>query len=118
MIVVPMAAQLTSDWNEVPCPVPGARAFRCLNGLMVVISVKRERDGQLWKHVSLSRQERVPTYRDLTYVKRVFVGPDHKAIMVLPAEEEHVNMHPNCLHLFQCLDRDPLPDFRDDGGGL
>jgi hypothetical protein len=22
-----------------------------------------------------------------------------------------VNIHPNCLHLFVCVDNDPLPDF-------
>jgi hypothetical protein len=46
----------------------------------------------------------------------MFVGSARKAVMVLPAEEEHVNIHPFCLHLYSPLDRDPLPDFRMNGG--
>jgi hypothetical protein len=68
-------------------------------------------DGKWWYHVSVSHRKRIITYDELTYVKRHWVGDDHKAIMVLPEKSKHVNIHPNCLHLFCCLDGDPLPDF-------
>lgn len=68
-------------------------------------------DGKDWLHVSISRRTTMPTYADLVYVKRHWVGEDRHAVMVLPPASEHVNLHPNCLHLFCCLDGHPLPEF-------
>jgi hypothetical protein len=82
------------------------------NGLAVIASVGLESDGQRWLHVSLSRKSRLPSYDDITLVKRLFVGKDRKAIMILPAENEHINIHPYCLHLWSPLEKDYLPDFR------
>jgi len=59
----------------------------------------------------MSHQKRITNYEELTYLKRHWAGDDRKCIMVLPAKKEHVNIHPNVLHLFCCLDEDPLPDF-------
>jgi len=75
-------------------------------------------DGSLWLHVSISRADEIPSYADLTEVKRVLLGPHRKAIMVLPAEAEHYNLHPYCLHLYSPIDSDPLPDFRTAEGKL
>jgi len=80
-------------------------------GLMVFVSIDRKDDGKRWLHVSYSRQHVIPTYKDTVYVKRHFVGENRKAVMVFPAKENHVNVHPNCLHLWSCLDADPLPEF-------
>lgn len=57
--------------------------------MRVIISYAKYDDGRLWYHVSVSHRKRMITYDELVYVKR----------------------HPNCLHLFCCLDGDPLPDF-------
>ncbi len=89
--------------------------YEDVSGLRVLFSVSRERDGKAWMHVSCSRMDKLPSWKDLIHVKRVFVGPQRKAIQVLPAEDEHVNIHPYCLHLWACLGDDPLPDFRKDG---
>ena len=86
-------------------------AYRHANGLRVIWSAAREADGRIWLHVSLSRADRMPTYRDLKHVKVAFIGNQRKAIMVIPEQREHVNLHPFCLHLFSCLEEDPLPDF-------
>lgn len=84
-------------------------------GLIVLFTAIREDDGRRWVHVSVSRRSRVPDYDDLCDVKRIFIGADRKAIQIFPARVEHVNVHPNCLHLWACLDGDPLPDFRKHG---
>jgi hypothetical protein len=78
---------------------------------MVIVSVFRELDNKMWIHASMSHPHRLPSYDELKYLKRHFVGTARKAIQVFPAESEHVNLHPNCLHLFSCIDEDPLPDF-------
>jgi len=79
--------------------------------LKVIASFMRYGDGRMWLHVSMSHPRRMPTYEELTYLKRHWFGDDRKCVMVLPPREEHVNIHPNCLHLYSCMDGDPLPDF-------
>lgn len=66
---------------------------------------------QLWLHVSVSQVSRLPTYEELTEVKRRFIGEGRKAVMVFPEADMHVNDHDRCLHLFCCLSTDPLPEF-------
>jgi hypothetical protein len=84
----------------------------------VIISWAHFPDNKRWLHVSLSHKDRIPTYEELCEVKARFVGEDKKAIMVFPTAENHVNIHPNCLHLWHCLDEDPLPEFSDVVGGV
>ncbi len=69
--------------------------------------------GELWAHLSVSAQTpaRLPTWDELGWCKRYFLG-DRKAIQVLPPKAEYVNIHPHVLNLYAPLDRDPLPDFR------
>lgn len=70
-------------------------------------------EGELWAHLSVSAQApaRLPTWDELGWCKRYFLG-DRKAIQVLPPKAEYVNIHPHVLNLYAPLDRDPLPDFR------
>jgi hypothetical protein len=70
------------------------------------------RDEKRWLHVSMSRRDRMPSYDEMCEVKRLFIGEDTQAIQLFPRKSEHVNLHPNCLHLWACLDGDGLPDFR------
>lgn len=88
------------------------------NGMTINRSISREKDGKLWIHVSFSRRSRIPDYDDITRVKRDFIGDDKKAVMVFPALSEHVNIHPYCLHLWNCVDEDPLPDFTQGTGSI
>lgn len=79
--------------------------------MRVIASVTTEQDGRKWLHLSMSHRNRVPTYDELTYMKRHWAGDDRKCIMVLPEKSEYININPYVLHLFCCLDGDPLPDF-------
>lgn len=69
--------------------------------------------GELWAHLSVSAQAptRLPTWDELGWCKRYFLG-DRKAVQVFPVKAEYVNIHPHVLNLYAPLDRDPLPDFR------
>ena len=80
------------------------------NGLLVLASAGIMRDGREWLHVSFSRKSRLPSYDDLQLVKREFIGNDKKAIMVFPEQENYVNIHPNCLHLWYSAEN-PIPEF-------
>lgn len=80
------------------------------NGLRVMASAATYDDGNVWLHVSLSRKDRMPNYSDLVFVKQNFIGLDKKAVMVLPGQKYHVNMHKFCLHLFYSAEN-KLPEF-------
>lgn len=86
-------------------------------GLRVMLGGQTEEDGKKWLHLSVSRANRVPSYDDLTKVKRMFFGEEAKAIFIFAPESEHINIHPFVLHLWHCLDGDTLPDFRKEAPG-
>lgn len=68
---------------------------------------------QHWLHLSLSAPDRLPSYDDLVRAKEDFLRPDVRAIQIFPPRSEHVNLHPNCLHLWaELFQQDGLPDFR------
>lgn len=90
-------------------------AYRCINGLLVIQSWEMH-DGKEWMHTSFSRKSRMPDYHDMKWVKDNFIGTDERAIMILPEESKHVNIHPYCLHFF--TGDDGLPDFTCGSGSL
>jgi hypothetical protein len=102
---------LPAMWIRQPDYGPAA-VFKSLDGLAVLISAKRERDSKRWLHVSASRQNRIPSWEDLREIKLLFIGAEKLAVQVLPRQSEYVNVNPCVLHLWHCLDGDPVPDFR------
>lgn len=84
-------------------------------GLLVICTATRERDGKRWLHASMSRRARLPSYEDMCLVKDVFVGRERLALQVFARSSQHVNINPFVLHLWSCLDGDPVPDFRHEG---
>lgn len=101
---------LPIGWKKAANRQDGA-AYRNDLGLYVIIS-GIEIDNKRWIHVSVSRKSRLPSWDDLKIVKNLFIGLEEKALQVLPAHSEYFNLHPYCLHLWHCLDGDPIPDFR------
>lgn len=80
--------------------------------LLVIWSIACEDDDRLWLHVSVSRSNRLPSYSDMTRIKALFVGDERAAYTVMPAASKHVNIHPNCLHLWAVAEgEEPMPDF-------
>lgn len=82
------------------------------NGLQVMASVGTY-NGVEWLHVSFSRKNRIPDYKDIQLVLKHFFG-NKKAVMVFPEEENYVNINKNCLHLFYSS-KNPLPEFSSGG---
>lgn len=89
-----------------------------LLGLRVGLSIATEQDGRDWVHLSCSHRMRIPTWPELVEAKEIFIGKDRKAIQILPARAEWVNINPRVLHLFHCIDGDTLPDFTRGSGSL
>lgn len=77
----------------------------------VIMSITKELDGRRWLHASLSARTIDDAYDKLALLKRVWIGEGRTALQVFPPKAKHVNVHPNCLHLWACLDGDVTPDF-------
>ena len=99
-------------------PTDGALGYRRPDGLLVLVTLDLTSDGGRWLHVSFSRANELPSWADVGEVKGAFVGPDRVAVQVFPRANEHVNLHPWCLHLWCRLDADAVPDLRPVVGGL
>lgn len=58
-------------------------------------------DGEGWEHVSVSMPRRTPSWEEMCFIKSIFWDSDDVVIQYHPAEEEYVNFHPHCLHLWR-----------------
>ncbi len=54
-----------------------------------------------WDHVSVSRGDRCPTWREMEFIKRRFFKPDETAMQLHVPPQDHINTHPFCLHLWR-----------------
>ncbi len=54
-----------------------------------------------WDHVSVSFKNRTPTWDEMVEVKNMFFRKDETVIQFHPKEEERINLHPHCLHLWK-----------------
>lgn len=81
--------------------------------LTVIESVAVRSDGKRWLHVSVAKPNRKnPTYDDVQYIRKLFIGEDRESYMVFPPKDRYVDINP-VLHLFTCLDQSDgvLPQF-------
>lgn len=121
-----MPRVLPNEWRQIEGGVVSAETGRHngnmyvneRRGLRIVMSAAWELDGRRWLHLSMSHPNRLPTWSELVQAKEAFMGKDSRAVQILPPRSEWVNIHAYTLHMFVCLDGDPLPDFTRGGGGL
>ena len=87
--------------------------FAHKNGLRVIIDCEVKADLRRWVHVSMSRLKWNPSHEDMAMVKRAFIGNDRYAYSVWPPEEQYVNIHKHCLHIWALAEGDgrSLPEF-------
>lgn len=67
------------------------------NGILNVLASS----GMGWDHVSVSRTDRIPTWTEMQQIKRLFFRDDEFALQYHMPESKHINVHPNCLHLWR-----------------
>lgn len=73
-----------------------------------------------WEHVSVRARsmnekkkiyERVPNWMEMCWLKELFWNDDEAVIQFHPPKADHVNIHPNVLHLWKYRKADfPMPD--------
>ena len=65
-----------------------------------VIVTAANHDGMEWAHASMAYPTRLPTYLELTGLKRAVWGDAGWAMQVFAPASEHVNIHEHALHLW------------------
>jgi hypothetical protein len=58
-------------------------------------------DGMGWDHVSVSIQDRCPTWEEMNHVKGIFWSDSDCVVQYHPPKKNYVNTHPHCLHLWR-----------------
>ena len=110
---------LPAKWSRLRVPPgmhPHCSVYLRADGLLMVASVARYRDGGRWLHVSASYADHEPSWPTMCDVKDVLIGHEKVAVQVHPRTSEHYSLHPYCLHLWCRLDADVVPDLRDEEG--
>jgi hypothetical protein len=76
---------------------PGAGWGFFIVGQLFVIS---SCDGG-WDHVSVSRQDRVPTWDEMCRIKDLFFDDEETVLQYHPPKSQYVNQCKYCLHLWR-----------------
>jgi hypothetical protein len=74
-------------------------------------------DMPVWEHVSITvrnrrlvQLNRCPTWEQMALVKSMFWHDDETVMQLHPPKDDHINIHPYCLHLWRPLEQTiPLP---------
>ena len=67
-------------------------------------------DGGGWEHVSISREDRCPTWDEMCQIKDLFWDDTDCVVQYHPPRSEYVNNHPYALHLWRQIGSEfPLP---------
>jgi hypothetical protein len=64
--------------------------------LLVMVS-----DQLLWDHASVSLKDRIPTWKEMCYIKDLFWEPEETVVQYHPAESVYICQHPFVLHLWR-----------------
>ena len=90
---------------SVPSPIDGAE-------MRVIAST-----GVGWDHVSVSRKNRCPNWPEMDRIKRLFFRDNECAMQLHVPVDDHISVHPNCLHLWRPTKQDiPRPPAWTVGG--
>jgi len=54
-----------------------------------------------WEHVSVSHRDRIPTWTEMDYIKRLFFKDDEVAMQLHVRPVDHINVHDFVLHLWR-----------------
>lgn len=109
---------LPPGWEVYEELMDGRKYINRMLTMAVIMSGQVELDGRRWLHLSVSHRARLLRWHELVEVKEIFLGIACDAYQVIPRRSRYIDIHPHVLHLFHCLDGDPLPDFTNGAGSL
>ena len=63
-----------------------------------------------WEHLSVSMPNKTPTWDQMCRMKDIFWNKDECCVQYHPKEEDYVNNHPHCLHIWKSTEENiPTP---------
>lgn len=86
------------DIHEVPSPIKGARTMKVGECYVMVGN-----EAGMW-HLSISHPERDPNWHEIKWCRYEFCPKDTTMVMVLPPENEYVNIGEHVFHLWEIKD--------------
>lgn len=58
-------------------------------------------EGPAWEHVSVSTAHRTPNWKEMEFIRDLFWREDELVLQFSVPRNQHINVHPNCLHLWK-----------------
>lgn len=74
--------------------------FGTEDGISVISSEDNTPKWGWLKHISISREDRNPSWEEILEIKEQLFG-DIDCMMVLPKKEDYVNIHKYCFHIWR-----------------
>lgn len=63
-----------------------------------------------WEHLSVSMPSKTPSWDQMCMMKDIFWNKDEACVQYHPKEEDYVNMHKHCLHIWKPTEVElPIP---------
>lgn len=101
------------EYQELPLgdllPFPiGTRRYVKGEVRVIYSPIESQLDG-LWSHLSLSCENRYPTWDEILSCRYEFFKDTDEVFQVLPPKSEYINVHPNCFHLWHKIGKRITP---------
>lgn len=91
-------------WQAIPSPLPGASAYRSSSNCAIIVGHEPlGPGGELRWHLSISHRNRYPTWDEIKEARYRFIPDQVTMAMLLPPEDEYVNVHNNTFHLHEFI---------------
>jgi hypothetical protein len=59
-----------------------------------------------WEHVSVSLDDRCPTWPEMCFVKNLFWPPEESVVQFHPPASKGINVHEFCLHMWRPIGKE------------
>jgi hypothetical protein len=73
----------------------------CATELVILAADTSLPESHGWEHVSVSTERRIPNWIEMSFVKNLFWDAEELVVQFHPPKSAHINLHPNCLHLWR-----------------
>lgn len=73
-------------------------------------------NGMGWDHVSVSHPLEIPNWEEMSVIKTIFFDPEEVVMQLHVASKDHINVYPNCLHLWRPQTAEQIARIRTEWG--
>ena len=81
--------------------------YQTSSRLFVMVSNDPTLDGPI-RHLSASHKNRLPSYYEMKQLRYTLCADVDYMAMIFPPPDEFVNVHPNCLHLYEIRGKEKI----------